>query len=89
MKPTRWSSHAEKEFRRREIDRAEADKAVTAPDSVVPGTGGRKIHMRVYYDAPLNQRMLLRVVVEQTADELAVVTVYKTSKIEKYLGGAK
>jgi len=41
--------------------------------------------MRVYFDPVLQKEMLLRVVVEETADELVVVTVYKTSQIDRYL----
>jgi len=31
--------------------------------------------------------MLLRVLVEETESELVIVTLYKTSKFEKYEGG--
>jgi len=31
--------------------------------------------------------MLMRMIVEETTDEIVVVTLYKTSQIEKYLKG--
>jgi len=33
--------------------------------------------------------MLLRVIVEQTADETVVVTIYKTSQIDRYTRGSE
>jgi hypothetical protein len=44
--------------------------------------------MRRYFDDTLSRQMLLRVVIEETASELVVVTAYKTSQVEKYLKGA-
>lgn len=41
--------------------------------------------MRCYFDTSLGHEMLLRVVVEETAVERVVITVYKTSRIAKYL----
>lgn len=39
-----------------------------------------------YFDPILNEELLLRIVVEETASEIVVVTVYKTSQFRKYLG---
>jgi uncharacterized protein (DUF302 family) len=33
--------------------------------------------------------MLMRVVVEETADEMVIVTLYKTSKLKKYEAGRR
>jgi len=41
--------------------------------------------MRRYFDEILQQTMLLRVFVEEKAEEIVVVTVYKTSQINRYL----
>jgi len=43
--------------------------------------------MRRYFDQTLQQQMLLRVVAEDAADETVVITVYKTSQINRYLTG--
>jgi hypothetical protein len=59
------------------------------PDAVVPGRPPRQIYMRRYPDAVLQTEMLLRVVVEATAEELVIVTLYKTSKFAKYEGGQR
>jgi len=41
--------------------------------------------MRRYFDARFQQEMLVRALVEETAQEQVVVTVYITSKVEKYM----
>ena len=43
--------------------------------------------MRRYFAGLLHQDMLIRIVVEDGADDTAVVTIYKTSQIDKYLKG--
>ena len=40
-----------------------------------------------YYDGLLTQDMRLRVEVEDAADEVVVVTAYKTSQLQRYLKG--
>jgi hypothetical protein len=45
----------------------------------------RQDRMRRYFDERLQQEMLLRAVVEETAEERVVTTVYITSKIGKYM----
>ena len=89
VKAVRWSSHALKNLIERDIERQQAERTLTTPEAVVPGQVGRKVFMRRYFDAMLQQEMLLRVVVEETTDEIAVVTIYKTSQLDKYLRGLK
>ncbi len=43
--------------------------------------------MRRYLDRSLGREMLLRIVVEDTQFERVVVTLYKTSRLDKYLKG--
>ena len=43
--------------------------------------------MRRYFDMVLQREMLLRIIVEETEDEIVVVTIYKTSQIDKYVKG--
>jgi hypothetical protein len=43
--------------------------------------------MRRYFDRLLQQQMLLRIVVEDTASERLAVTLYKTAQLSKYLKG--
>ena len=55
------------------------------PELVVSDEPGREILMRRYFDGVLQREMLLRVVVEHTETETVVVTVYKTSQMERYM----
>ena len=87
MKPIRWSSHALDNLVSREIDQETADKTLSDPEFVVPGQLPRSVLMRRYFDEVLQQEMLLRLIVEDTANERVVVTVFKTSQINKYLKG--
>ena len=68
---------------------SEVEKTVVQPDSIAPGQPPRKIYMRRYVDAVLQTEMLLRVAVEEFADELIIVTLYKTSKFKKYEPGTQ
>jgi hypothetical protein len=83
----RWLPHALENLAEREIDRSEADLTLASPEFAVDDPPGRRILMRRYLDSVLKQEMLLRIVVEETADELVVVTLYKTSQIKRYLKG--
>ena len=87
MKTLRWTAHALESLADREIEREEAEKTVHEPTLTVPGHGGRIVFLRRYHDRLLGQEMLMCVVAEERGDEVAVVTAYRTSKIEKYLGG--
>lgn len=87
MKPVRWTAHAETGLRDREIDRTEVARTLAAPDRRLTSRSGREILVRKYEDEVLRQPMVLCVVVEDRPEETAVVTVYKSSKLEKYLIG--
>ena len=87
MKPIRWTLHALDNLVEREIERGEAEKALAEPECAVPGRPLRQVLMRRYFDHLLQQEMLLRIVVEDTINERVVVTVYKTSHINKYIRG--
>lgn len=94
MKRVRWSAHAVQNIVDREVERGEVDRTLATPDRIrsgqsdrKSGQSDRKIYMRRYFDAVLQQPMLLRVVVDENLDEIVVVTVYKTSQIDKYMRG--
>ena len=87
MKAIRWLPHALTNLADREIDREEADRTLAAPEFVVPGQPGCTIFMRRYFDVMLQKEMLLRMIIEETVDEVVVVTIYKTSQIDKYMKG--
>lgn len=85
-KPIRLSPHAQRRVLLRELDMSEVLQTLNAPDSVLPGNPPRLIYQRRYWDRMLKQGMLMRVVVEETPYERFVVTVYKTSKVDKHTG---
>jgi hypothetical protein len=87
MKRIRWTAHAEASLRDREIQRVEVERALAAPDHRSASRGARQILVRKYEDTVLNQPMVLCVVVEERPEETLVVTIYKSSKLEKYLPG--
>ena len=86
-KSVRWSPHALDALIDRKVERLEAAQAIARPEFVVldPPTG--EVYMRRYFDALLGQEMLIRVVVEETDNELIEITVYKTSHGRRYLRG--
>lgn len=86
MKPVRWATHALEALVDREIDRAEVERVLVAPELSILEPPLRVVLMRRYLDARLGRMMLLRVVVEEAPNERVVVTVYKTSKMAKYDG---
>jgi hypothetical protein len=85
LKQIRWSRHAEANLADREIPRTEAEKALAEPELVVPAGPARQFFTRRYFDQRLQQDMLVRALLEETADERIVITVYSTSKIGKYM----
>lgn len=84
MKTVRWTHHALEDLAVRDISREEADRTLREPDRIAEGRKPRIIYQRRYRDALLGEDMLLRVVVEETELERVVITLYKTSKLNKY-----
>ena len=68
----------------REIDPHETQAALERPDFTLPSHLSRTMHLRRYHDRILDQDMLLCVVIEETMEETVVVTVFKTSQLERY-----
>lgn len=86
-KRVRWSRHALDALLDRGIVRGEADRTLAHPELVALADPPRVAYMRRYHDEVLGQEMLIRHIVEETANERVVITAYKTSRIAKYLGG--
>jgi hypothetical protein len=76
------SNHALGELARRDIARADLEAVLAAPGQIVPEHGGIVCYQSqsTYAGKPC----LLRVMVNEAADPMMVVTVYRTSKIRKY-----
>ena len=85
MKRIRFSPHAEANLVAREIGRADAEAAIRQPNRREPSRPPREIVNRVYSDTVTGETMLLRALIEETDSEIAVITLYKTSKLKKYL----
>jgi hypothetical protein len=85
MKPIRFSPHAEANLKAREIAREEAEAAIRNPARREAARPPREIVTRQYFDTVTGETMLLRAVIEESESEIAVVTLYKTSKLKKFL----
>jgi hypothetical protein len=80
------TDHADKEARRRQIPLEWIESTMARPEQISSGTNNRKIFQsRVVADG---KTYLVRLVVEDWHQPPVVVTVYRTSKIEKYWGPA-
>jgi hypothetical protein len=71
----KWSDHFVQQMKERKIPRELVEEAISHPDSMVHGMGKRVIYQRIA------GKRLLRVVTEEDI----LVTVYLTTKIEKYM----
>ena len=78
------SDHAQFEAARRQVTEEEIRQVALGPEQVISSRKGRVIHQSRIDDSRSGERLLLRVVIEKRRDVLFVVTVYKTSKVEKY-----
>lgn len=80
----RISDHAREEAERRSIPLAVLDRVMRAPGQVIAAHSGRKAYQsKVEMEGKL---YLVRAIVEEANPSL-VITVYRTSKIEKYWSG--
>ncbi len=77
------SNHAQLQLKERDLSRALVEEVLRKPDQIIEGQFGRKIAQRVIRQGKVP--WLFRVVYVQEGDKLVVVTVYRTTKISKYL----
>lgn len=77
-------SHASFEAERRNIQEEFIRDVVKNPQQKLPSKKGRVIVQNRYYDKLENKDMLIRVVGIETSKKFEVITVYKTSRINKY-----
>ncbi len=69
---------------RRGVDQETLLGVVAAPEQVVPVRPGREIRQSQFSDEATGKLYLLRVVVETGSGSPIVITLYRTSKIDKY-----
>ena len=84
MQRLELSEHAVEQARRRGIPLEWVLEAARSPDSVLSGQHDREIRQRIYRFPPDNRSFLVRVILELDPTRETVVTVYRTSKIQKY-----
>lgn len=83
------TNHARFEAQRRGVDLESVLSTVENPQQKISSGKNRVILQSKHYDKIVNKEMLLRVIVEPAGDSLKVISVYKTSKIDKYWGEEK
>jgi hypothetical protein len=79
-----FSGHALFEIEFRKIAKEDIERLIENPMQKITARKNRIIMQSRYYDYKENKEMLLRVIGEKSENEFHVVTVYKSSKIEKY-----
>ena len=85
MKPIRITDYCEGRIIARKLERAWVEQVIRSPEQIVPDRDdvNRQIHQSRFVDGQ-GRPKLLRVVVEEMADEIVAVTVYPASQIERY-----
>jgi hypothetical protein len=80
----RLTDHARMEMARRQISEAEVANVLSAPEQTERLREGREVYQsRMNWGEP-SKTYLLRVFVDLDRDPPEVVTVYRTSKVDKY-----
>ncbi|MDG2991565.1 DUF4258 domain-containing protein [Candidatus Synechococcus calcipolaris G9] len=83
MKSVTFSAHALEEMQRRGITQDQVQAVLLKPEQVLSGRNRRTIYQsRASFGS--EKQYLLRVFVDETVKPLVVITVYRTSKIQKY-----
>lgn len=79
----RLSNHAKEEMQRRGIPLEFVESVLNNSQQIVEEIGGRKAYQS-QIDFGDGRMFLLRVIVAEDVDPAVVVTVYRTSKVDKY-----
>ena len=77
-----FSLHARRQIREREITEELINKVLPHPAQIIDSYGNRKIAQDMVRHK--GEKFLLRIVFEEIDKELKVVTVYLTTRVEKY-----
>ncbi len=77
-------AHACFEMERRQIDETTVRAVVANPEQILKSVGGRWIYQSRIQLAGTAKTYLVRVVVDLTPSQPEVITVYRSSKIDKY-----
>ncbi len=77
------TKHAVKEMELRGISVDVVEQVLKKPEQIVEEYGNKKAYQSII-DNQSGKMYLYRVIVDDSVSPLKVITVYKTSKIEKY-----
>jgi hypothetical protein len=78
----RLTRHADEEMARRQIPRQVLQEVLDHPQQIVPEREGRRAYQSV---VDLGGKMyMVRAIVDDRSDPAVVITVYRTTKIDKY-----
>jgi len=69
-------------MKERQVSEDLVKEVLSRPDQVVDSYGGRKVAQSVV--ERLGKRFLIRIIYEEKEWELKAITVYLTTKVEKY-----
>ena len=78
------SDHARSQAARRRLDETTVLTVARAPEQVIPLRPGREIRQSRISLPPAGKVYLVRAVVDTEGGDETIVTVYRTSKIDKY-----
>lgn len=84
MKNVLIGDHARFEMERRQIPESLVREVILSPQQILLTRKGRKVYQSKFIDQIQDKEMLLRVIIIESSNDLRVITVYKTSKVEKY-----
>jgi len=80
----RFSGHSKIELLRRQLCEDRVLKVAKDPEQVVPARNGLECRQSRFIDESSGKTYLLRIIVNPKVTPKLIVTVYKTSKVEKY-----
>lgn len=79
-----FTDHAIFEMNRRGMGTVQIEGIIKHPQQEIQSSHGRVILQNIVYDDFDRKKMLFRIIGIRNGDSFKVITVYKTSKIEKY-----
>ena len=79
-----FTVHARVQMTARGIPESMVLESVERPQQTIPINERRPINQSRYFDHSEGKEMMLRVFVEPLGDDVIVVSVYRTSRINKY-----
>ncbi len=81
----RWrlSKHAQEELARRGIPLAVVAEVIAKPEQIVHERNALRAHQSriIWHDGRV---FLVRILVDDSIDAMVIVTIYRTSKVDKY-----